>query len=63
MMRRNGMSSSVDTSRNWIKRDAVNTIIKKAREQHSVTILYATKEEKFNNAAALKEFLEEKIQK
>jgi hypothetical protein len=63
MMRRNGMSSSVDTSRNWIKRDAVNTIIEKAKEQHSVTLLYATKEEKFNNAAALKEFLEEKIQK
>jgi uncharacterized protein YeaO (DUF488 family) len=57
------MSSSVDTSRNWIKRDAVNTIIEKAKEQHSVTLLYATKEEKFNNAAALKEFLEEKIQK
>lgn len=45
------------------KRDAVNTVIEKANEQHSVTLLYATKEEKFNNAVALKEFLEEKIQK
>jgi uncharacterized protein YeaO (DUF488 family) len=32
-------------------------------EQHSITLLYATKEEKFINAVALKEFLEEKIQK
>jgi uncharacterized protein YeaO (DUF488 family) len=45
------------------KRDAVNTVIEKTKEQHSVTLLYATKEEKFNNAVALKEFLEEKIQK
>jgi uncharacterized protein YeaO (DUF488 family) len=45
------------------KRDSVNTVIEKAKEQHSVTLLYATKEEKFNNAVALKEFLEEKIQK
>jgi uncharacterized protein YeaO (DUF488 family) len=45
------------------KRDAINTVIEKAKEQHSVTLLYATKEEKFNNAVALKEFLEEKIQK
>jgi uncharacterized protein YeaO (DUF488 family) len=45
------------------KRDAVNTVIEKAKEHHSVTLLYATKEEKFNNAVALKEFLEEKIQK
>jgi uncharacterized protein YeaO (DUF488 family) len=45
------------------KRDAVNTVIEKAKERHSVPLLYGTKEEKFNNAAALKEFLEEKIQK
>jgi uncharacterized protein YeaO (DUF488 family) len=45
------------------KRDAVNTVIEKAKEQHSVTLLYATKEEKFNNVVALKEFLEEKIRK
>jgi uncharacterized protein YeaO (DUF488 family) len=64
MMRGNGMNSSVDTLRELNKkRDAVNTIIEKAREQHSVTLLYATKEEKFNNAVALKEFLEEKIRK
>ena len=57
------MNSSVDTSWNWIKRDAINIVIEKANEQHSVTLLYATKEEKFNNAVALKEFLEDKIQK
>ena len=45
------------------KRDAINTVIEKVSEQHSVTLLYAAKEEKFNNAVALKEFLEEKIQK
>jgi uncharacterized protein YeaO (DUF488 family) len=41
--------------------DAVNTIIKTAQEQNSITLLYATKEERFNNAVALKEYLEEKI--
>ena len=45
------------------KRDAVNTVIEKTKEHHSVTLLYATKEEKFNNAVALREFLEKKIQK
>jgi uncharacterized protein YeaO (DUF488 family) len=45
------------------KRDAVNTLIEKVNEQQSITLLYATKEEKFNNAVALKEFLEKKIQK
>jgi uncharacterized protein YeaO (DUF488 family) len=40
------------------------SVIEKAQEQqHSVTLLYVTKEENFNNAVALKEFLEEKIQK
>jgi uncharacterized protein YeaO (DUF488 family) len=55
------MNLNVDTSRNWIKKgDAVNTVIEKTKEHHSVTLLYATKEEKFNNAVALKQFLEEK---
>ncbi len=37
---------------------AVNTIIEKSREQGSVTLLYGTKEDRFNNAIALKEYLE-----
>jgi uncharacterized protein YeaO (DUF488 family) len=41
------------------KRDAINIVIEKANEQH----YYTTKDEKFNNAVTLKEFLEEKIQK
>lgn len=42
---------------------AVNTIIKKAKEEDSITLLYGTKEERFNNAVALKEYLEKKIKK
>jgi uncharacterized protein YeaO (DUF488 family) len=40
--------------------DAVDRIIKLAKEQNSITLLYGTKEERFNNAVALKEYLEEK---
>jgi uncharacterized protein YeaO (DUF488 family) len=42
---------------------AVNIIIKIAQEQNSITLLYSTKEKRFNNAVALKEYLEEKIEK
>jgi uncharacterized protein YeaO (DUF488 family) len=41
--------------------DKVNTIIKIAKEQNSITLLYGSKEERFNNAVALKEYLKEKI--
>jgi uncharacterized protein YeaO (DUF488 family) len=43
--------------------DIVDRIIKLAKEEDSITLLYGTKEEKFNNAVALKEYLEEKIKK
>jgi uncharacterized protein YeaO (DUF488 family) len=43
--------------------DAVDRIIKLAKEQNSITLLYGTKEERFNNAVALKEYLEKKITK
>ena len=45
--------------------DVVNTIIifKAAQEQNSITLLYGTKEKRFNNAVALKEYLEEKFKK
>ena len=43
--------------------DVVNTIIKTAHEQKSITLLYGTKEKRFNNAVALKEYLEEKFKK
>ena len=43
--------------------DVVNTIITTAREQNSITLLYGTKEKRFNNAVALKEYLEEKFKK
>ena len=42
--------------------DSVNQIFDKVNEG-SVTLLYGSKEEKFNNAVALKEYLEEKIKK
>jgi uncharacterized protein YeaO (DUF488 family) len=38
----------------------VNTIIDRAKKE-PITLLYGAKEEKFNNAMALKEYLEEKI--
>lgn len=40
--------------------DAVNTIISMAQGQDSITLLYGAKEKRFNNAVALKEYLEEK---
>jgi uncharacterized protein YeaO (DUF488 family) len=42
--------------------DSVNQILDKVKEE-SITLLYGSKEEKFNNAVALKEYLEEKIKK
>jgi uncharacterized protein YeaO (DUF488 family) len=39
--------------------DSVRTILCKAR-QGSITLLYGAKEERFNNAVALKEYLEER---
>jgi uncharacterized protein YeaO (DUF488 family) len=39
--------------------DSVSTILCKAR-QGSTTLLYGAKEERFNNAVALKEYLEER---
>ena len=49
------------------KKELVNMIIGKEKEESSsttittITLLYGTKEDKFNNAVALKEYLEEKI--
>ena len=40
----------------------VKTILNKTNEG-SITLLYGAKEEKFNNAVALKEYLEEKTKK
>ena len=42
--------------------DSVDQILDKVKEG-SITLLYGSKEEKFNNAVALKEYLEEKIKK
>ena len=40
--------------------DSVNTLLDKVRDG-SVTLLYGAKDEKINNAIALKEYLEKKI--
>jgi uncharacterized protein YeaO (DUF488 family) len=40
--------------------DSVNKILEKVKKG-SITLLYSTKEEKFNNAVALKEYLEKEI--
>jgi uncharacterized protein YeaO (DUF488 family) len=41
----------------------VDEIVKMAKEYSSITLLYGTKEERFNNAVALKEYLEGKTKK
>jgi uncharacterized protein YeaO (DUF488 family) len=41
--------------------DAVNQILDKIKEERSMTLLYGSKEEKFNNAVALKQYLEKKF--
>ena len=43
--------------------DAVSTVIRMTQEQDSITLLYSAKGKRFNNAVALKEYLEEKIKK
>lgn len=45
------------------KSELVNVILSKQKEKplSTITLLYGTKEDKFNNAVALKEYLEEKI--
>jgi uncharacterized protein YeaO (DUF488 family) len=43
--------------------DAFDRIIKMVKVQDSITLLYGAKEERFNNAAALKEYLEQKTKK
>lgn len=41
----------------------VDETIKMAKEHSSITLLYGTKEERFNSAVALKEYLEKKTEK
>ena len=43
------------------KKELVNVILSKGKESSTttITLLYGTKEKRFNNAAALKEYLEE----
>jgi uncharacterized protein YeaO (DUF488 family) len=41
--------------------DAVNQILDKIKKEGSITLLYGSKEEKFNNAVALKQYLEKKF--
>jgi uncharacterized protein YeaO (DUF488 family) len=43
-----------------INKEFVNMILDKATEK-SITLLYGAKDEKFNNAIVLKEYLEQKI--
>jgi uncharacterized protein YeaO (DUF488 family) len=43
--------------------EMVNEIIKMAKEHSSITLLYGAKEERYNNAVALKEYFEKKTKK
>jgi uncharacterized protein YeaO (DUF488 family) len=41
--------------------ESINTILDKVKGKRSITLLYGAKDEKFNNAIALKEYLKKKI--
>jgi len=43
--------------------ESVNKVLDKAAEERSITLLYSARNEKFNNAVALKEYLDQKIKK
>jgi uncharacterized protein YeaO (DUF488 family) len=43
-------------------KDSIDFILAKVREERSITLLYSAKDEKFNNAVALKEYLEETLE-
>jgi uncharacterized protein YeaO (DUF488 family) len=43
--------------------ESVIIIVDKAKEERSITLLYGAKDKEFNNAVALKEYLEQKIKK
>jgi uncharacterized protein YeaO (DUF488 family) len=45
------------------KKESVELILQKLRTGYSVLLLYGAKDEKFNNAAALKEYLLKKLVK
>jgi uncharacterized protein YeaO (DUF488 family) len=46
-----------------IKNEFVNVILNRLQEKKSIILLYGAKDEKYNNALALKEYLEKKIKK
>ena len=45
------------------KTDALALLMDKVRTEGTVTLLFGSKEERFNNAVALKDFLESKLEK
>ena len=45
------------------KKDAIAMILDKVKTEANVTLLYASKEEKFNNAVALLEYINSKLKK
>lgn len=50
--------------RNWTLarfQKKIETLCKKEMQDHNVTLLYAAKNEKYNHAVVLKEWLEEQI--
>jgi uncharacterized protein YeaO (DUF488 family) len=43
--------------------ESINTILNRLQEKKSIILLYGAKDERFNNALVLKEYLEKKIKK
>jgi uncharacterized protein YeaO (DUF488 family) len=44
------------------KQELMESFLKETKEEGTITLLYSSKEEKYNNAMALKEFLDNKFQ-
>jgi uncharacterized protein YeaO (DUF488 family) len=43
------------------KRNCIDLLLEKAKQEGTITLIYGAKEERYNNAVALKQYLEDKL--
>jgi uncharacterized protein YeaO (DUF488 family) len=43
------------------KRNSIDLLLEKAKQEGTITLIYGAKEERYNNAVALKQYLEDKL--
>jgi uncharacterized protein YeaO (DUF488 family) len=43
------------------KRNSIDLLLEKAKQEGTITLIYSAKEERYNNAVALKQYLEDKL--